>query len=108
MTEPVKVLPLTLEAAGKSVPIRVKTVVGKRFVTRFGEDADYWSEPQFTLEKTDADWAVTHHARAKHETLLNGKAVIGSQRVTDGDVLAVGREAKGLIKLPLKVRIETL
>ncbi len=106
-SEPVKVSPLTLEAAGESVAIHVKTVVSKSIVTRFGEDAKFWSEPQFTLEKTDAGWSVSHHARAKHETLLNGKAVTGSQPVTDGDQLAVGNEAKEIVRLPLKVRIGT-
>ena len=37
--------------------------------------------------------------------ILNGKAITGTQPVKTGDELAVGREAKGIIKLPLKVSI---
>jgi hypothetical protein len=51
------------------------------------------------------EWAVVHKPGAKNETLLNGKAVSGSQPVKDGDQLAVGREAKGIVKLPLKVKV---
>ena len=83
----------------------MNAVVGKSVVGKFGEDAQFWSEPQFTLEKTDAGWSVIHHPGAKNETILNGKAVTGSQPLADGDVLAVGRESKGIVKLPLNVKI---
>ena len=82
------------------------TVIGKSSVKQFGKDATFWSEPQFSLEREGTDWAVTHHPKAKNETLLNGKAVTERQTVKDGDVLAVGRESKGIIKLPLTVRIK--
>ena len=106
-TEPAKASTLTLEADGESVSIHMETDVGTSIVGKFGEDAQFWSEPQFTLEKTDAGWSVTHHPGAKNETMLNGKAVTGSQPLADGDVLAVGRESKGIVKLPLTVRMGT-
>ena len=85
--------------------IRIKTRVGKSNVTQFGDDAKFWANPQFTLEKEEDVWMVHHDSSAKNETLLNGKAVSGSQPVKDGDQLAVGREAKGIVKLPLKVKV---
>ncbi len=65
----------------------------------------YWSEPQFKLLQASGRWTVLHHDDAQNDTLLNGKAVKGSQPLKDGDQLAVGRESKKVIKLPLKVRI---
>ena len=86
--------------------VRNKTSLGKSAVSKFGEDAAVWSEPQFTLEKNETGaWEVHHDSAATNETLLNGKAVTDPELVKNGDELAVGREAKGIVKLPLKVRI---
>ena len=98
---------LTLEGPdGGSMSVRVTTAVGKSVASQFGEDAQFLSEPQFTLEKTEAGyWVVLHDSKAKNETLLNGKAVKVSESLKDADELAVGRESKGIIKLPLKIKI---
>ena len=89
-----------------SITLKIKTAIGKTAVVDFGEDAKFWSEPQFTLDlPLDGKWRVTHDSNAKNETLLNGKAVTKPEAINDGDELAVGRESKGIIKLPLKVRI---
>ena len=85
--------------------IRIKTTLGKSVLSKFGEDSQFCSEPQFTLETKGKDWVVEHHPKAKNETLLNGKAVSSPTTLKNGDQLAVGRESKGIIKLPLKVRI---
>jgi serine/threonine protein kinase len=102
-----RVSSLSLEApTGGSITVRIKTSLGKSTVSKFGEDAQFWSEPQFTLGKNETGaWEVHHDSGAQNETLLNGKAVTGSEAVKDGDELAVGRESKGIIKLPLKVSI---
>ena len=102
----VAVSTLVLEGPTRqTITVRINTSVGKSTVSRLGKDAQFWSEPQFTLKRTGADWKVTHAKRAQNETLLNGKAVTGSQPVKHGDQLAVGREAKGIVKLPLIVKI---
>lgn len=90
---------------GKQLSVRMKTALGEKTLAQFGEDSQYFSEPQFTLETNGEEWVVTHHRRAKNETLLNGKAVSSPATLKNGDELAVGREAKGIIKLPLKVQI---
>ena len=101
-----EVVSLVLESQdGANLTVRIKTSLGKSTVSKFGEDAQFWSEPQFTLDRTGTDWKVTHDSNAKHETMLNGKAVTGSQPVKNGDQLAVGNEARGIVKLPLKVSI---
>jgi hypothetical protein len=90
---------------GGSLTVNINTKIGKSAVTQFGEDSQFWSEPQFALERTGVEWVVVHSPSAQNETLLNGKAVSGSHPVKDGDQLAVGREAKGIVKLPLKVKL---
>ena len=85
--------------------IRIKTRLGKSNVAQFGKEAQFWANVQFILDKQGDGWVVAHDKNAPNDTLLNGKAVTGSQPLKDGDVLAVGRESKGIIKLPLKVRI---
>ena len=91
--------------AGGSISIHVRTLVGQSTVDSFGEDAQFWDDPQFTLMPVPAGWAVLHNSSAKHETLLNGRTLTGSQPLKNGDQLAVGRESKGIIKLPLRVGI---
>ena len=89
-----------------SIHINVETKVGKDIVSQFGDESRFWSEPQLKLSKVPTGWAVLHlEKKDGHETLLNGKAVKGSQPLKDGDQLAVGSESRGISKLPLKVRI---
>jgi hypothetical protein len=39
-----------------------------------------------------------------NETLVNGRALTEARVLSQGDLIAVGREAKGVAKLPLTVR----
>lgn len=88
---------------GKDLCVGIRTSVGKHLLSRFGDDAKYSDDVQFVLERDAAGWFVSP-VPTKNETLLNGKAVKERTAVSDGDVLAVGREAKGVVKLPLTVR----
>jgi hypothetical protein len=46
---------------------------------------------------------VSPNADAVNETLLNGQALRAPQALRQGDQIAVGRQAKGVVKLPLTV-----
>ena len=97
---------ISLEANGQSMTFRIKQTIGKITVGKFGEDSQFWSDPQFTIEKTpEGGWMVTHDPNAINATMLNGKTITGSQALANGSQLAVGNEAKGVIKLPLTVTI---
>ena len=97
---------ISLEANGQSMTFRIKQTIGKSTVGKFGEDSQFWSDPQFTIEKTpEGGWMVTHDPNATNATILNGKTIAGSQALSNGNQLAVGNEAKGVIKLPLTVTI---
>ena len=60
---------------------------------------------QLVLERLpDRRWQVAPVAGTPNETLVNGEAIVAPRPLRDGDVLAVGRQAKGITKLPLTVR----
>ena len=90
---------------GRSLQVAVRTEIGKHLARQFGEDAEYWDVRQVALERlADRRWQVVPMADTANETLLNGEVLTGPRPVHDGDVLAVGRKAKGITKLPLTVR----
>ena len=90
---------------GKALQLGVRTQLGKHVVRQFGADAEFWDATQCTLERLpDGRWRVTPAPGTANETLLNGEVLAAPQPLADGDVLAVGRKAKGIVKLPLRVR----
>lgn len=91
--------------SGKSIVMHMKTVIGRVVCRQFGEDSQFWTDPQFTLNRDGEEWVVVPDGSAKNETMLNGVAITSSQTLKDGDELAVGRESKGILKLPLAVKI---
>jgi pSer/pThr/pTyr-binding forkhead associated (FHA) protein len=79
--------------------------VGKHLATQFGADAEFLDARQFVLERaSDRQWRVSPLAGTPNETLVNGEAVVAPRILKDGDVIAVGRQAKKIAKLPLTVR----
>ena len=52
----------------------------------------------------DGIWWLTPVAGTTNETLLNGEAVTEPRPLREGNVIAVGRAAKGIAKLPLTAR----
>ena len=90
---------------GRALAIGVRTVVGKHLVRQFGADAEFWDAEQCVLDRLpDRRWQLTPGTATANETLLNGDVLTAPQPLRDGDVIAVGRKAKGIIKLPLTVR----
>jgi len=71
-----------------------------------GEDAKFFFAMQFTVDReASGNWQVLHNSAATNQTMLNGKAVDSMATLKAGDVLGVGNEAKGIVKLPLTVRL---
>jgi serine/threonine protein kinase len=94
-----------LAPSGRSFRIRVRTEVGKALLQQFGPDAGFWDSRQCVIERNaGGQWTVTAISSTTNETLVNGRALTGSIVLSQGDLIAVGREAKGLAKLPLTVR----
>jgi hypothetical protein len=92
-------------AGGQTLQVGVRTELGKHLARQFGGDAEFWDARQCVLERLpDRRWQVVPVPTAANETLLNGEILVGPRPVHDGDVLAVGRKAKGIVKLPLTLR----
>ncbi|HEX6040540.1 serine/threonine protein kinase [Longimicrobium sp.] len=90
---------------GHAIALGVRTPLGKHMVRQFGEDFAVWDAEQAVVERgQDGAWTLTPAAGTTNETLLNGAAITSPQPLHDGDVIAVGRAAKGIAKLPLTAR----
>jgi eukaryotic-like serine/threonine-protein kinase len=90
---------------GRSVQIGVRTELGKALVRQFGADGEFWDNRQCVLERRGGgQWVVTPIAATTNETLVNGKTLTAPHALRDGDLIAVGRQEKGVVKLPLTAR----
>ncbi|HEU4456527.1 MAG TPA: protein kinase [Longimicrobium sp.] len=91
--------------SGQAMTVGVRTPLGKHIVRQFGDDFNVWDAEQAVVERgPDGVWQVTPVVGTTNETLLNGAAITSPQPLREGDVIAVGREAKGIAKLPLTAR----
>jgi hypothetical protein len=105
-TPPVHVGKLVLESVsspGQNLSMSVSTKVGKRLCKGMGEDYKFLDDEQMEVIKTDSGWQVSPNASAKNETLLNTEAITTTQDLKEGDILAVGRVAKGVSKMEMRV-----
>lgn len=93
---------------GDSADLRLTTRLQQSSVRRFGDAARFWDNNwQATLQKRSDGWYVVPNPGAPNDTLLNGKKIVSGKKLRAGDELAVGRAAKGIVKLPLTVSFET-
>ena len=90
--------------AGRAIQLGVRTEIGKQLARQFGSDAEFWDARQCVIERRpDRQWQIAPITGTANETLLNGEVLTAPQPLREGDVIAVGRKAKGIIKLPLRV-----
>ena len=86
------------------ITANITTSFGKHTLRNVGgNDAQFADPQQFTLAKEDGKWFVVPNMKATNETLLNGRQVTDRTVLEVGDQLAVGREAKGIVKMPMTV-----
>jgi hypothetical protein len=72
---------------------------------QFGAEAEFWDDRQCLLDRgTGGQWTLAAIGPTTNETLVNGETLIGSRPLSSGDLIAVGRAAKGIAKLPLTVQ----
>lgn len=101
--------PVELAAdGGKVLMCGIRTDVGKHVCSGLGDDAKYMHDTkQFTLipDEKCGTWLLEPNLAAKNQTIINGKAVTAPVTLNVGDVVGVGNESKGIVKLPLTVRL---
>jgi serine/threonine protein kinase len=90
---------------GRSLQIGVRTELGKALVRQFGPDSEFWDNRQCVLERhSGRQWVISPVAGTANETLVNGAALTAPRPLRQGDRIAVGRQAKGIVKMPLTAR----
>jgi len=93
---------------GRSLQIGVRTELGKSLVRQFGPDSEFWDNRQCVLERhSGRQWVISPVAGTTNETLVNGAALTAPRPLRQGDRIAVGRQAKGIAKMPLTARALT-
>ncbi len=93
-----------LSPDGRAMQIGVRTELGKALVRQFGPDGEFWDNRQCVLERRGRQWVVSPVAGTTNETLVNGETLTAPRALWHGDRIAVGRQAKGVIKMPLTAR----
>ena len=73
---------------------------------KLGEDGIFWDKNwQFSLERRNQDWVLIPNSAPTNDTLVDGVAVTTEMVLSDGILLSVGNQAKGIQKTPLTVRL---
>ena len=90
---------------GRSMQVGIRTELGKTLLRQFGPDGDFWDSRQCVLDRQSGrQWVLSPVDGTTNETLVNGQALLAPRPLRQGDVIAVGRQAKGIAKMPLTVR----
>jgi serine/threonine protein kinase len=90
---------------GRTLQIGVRTELGKALLRQFGQDSEFWDNRQCVLERhSGGQWVVSPVAGTTNETLVNGTTLMAPRPLRQGDQIAVGRQAKGVVKMPLTAR----
>jgi serine/threonine protein kinase len=90
---------------GRALQIGVRTELGKALVRQFGSDGEFWDDRQCILERgVGRQWSVFPVEGTTNDTLINGQTLRAPRVLRQGDRIGVGREDKGVIKMPLTAR----
>jgi len=96
---------VVLGAGGETLSVGVTTIVGRRLLQRFGDDARFAASEQFRLCREGNSWFVEHMPSASNETLVNGIKVVSQTAINTGDRLSVGNSSKEVERLQLKIEL---
>ncbi|HVI80246.1 MAG TPA: protein kinase [Candidatus Acidoferrum sp.] len=90
---------------GRSLKIGVRTELTRSLLEKLGSDAHYWDQRQCILDRnSEGQWVLLPVVHTVNETIVNGLTITAPTVLRDGDTIAVGRAAKGILKMPLVVR----
>jgi len=92
-------------SSGRSLRIGVRTELTRSLMEQLSPEAHFWDVRQCVIDRnSQGQWVLTPAEVTVNETLLNAAAVTRPVLLSAGDSIAVGREAKGVVKMPLTVR----
>src|SRR5688572_400041 len=68
--------------------------VGRRVTDGLTVDwDDEVSRVHAVMERTEGEWSIVDDGRSRNGTFLNGERIAGRRRLTDGDIVRIGRTA---------------
>lgn len=102
---PTKTAVKLTSAGGKSVVFRTHQSLGSDVLRSLDEEGRFFETHHFDLIPEGLAWYVVPCTGTGNELLLDGKAVSEKMEIKGGSILAVGRQAKGVQKCPLKVEV---
>ncbi len=87
---------LVLSSTGKPLKININTAIGKSVLKQsVGEESQYFSDPQFQINKTNDGWHLIPNNAAVNKTVVNGKIASGQVRLNLNDRIGiVGKSGK--------------
>lgn len=92
-------------SGGRSLRIGVRTELTRSLMEQLDPEAHFWDVRQCVVDRnSEGQWVLTPVEMTVNETLLNAGAVRAPVLLSAGDSIAVGRQAKGVVKMPLTVR----
>jgi hypothetical protein len=96
---------LLLSGDGQRLSLNINLRANQHWATKvFGEDGRLWDRHwQMEFVRRDASWYVVPNPRAVNDSLLNGGLLRGEAELKHGDIIAVGRASKNIIKTTLTV-----
>ncbi len=99
---------LVLSGGSHQLKLNVETPLGKYAWAPAGDEAKrFLDERQCVITRNDAgQWTVEPNTSAPNETMVDGKAITEATVLQEGTELAVGREVKGIVKIPMIVAFE--
>jgi serine/threonine protein kinase len=92
-------------SSGRCLRIGVRTELTRSLLEQLGPEAHFWDVKQCVIDRdSQGQWFLTPAEVTVNETLLNTATVTRPVLLSAGDSIAVGRQAKGVVKMPLTVR----
>ena len=89
---------------GTELSIGARVVLGRVVLAKFGDAAKYAANEQFIIDRAEDKWFVEACAETPNDTMLNGTLLSGRMNLDVGDVIALGKAARGKTVLELTVR----
>jgi hypothetical protein len=102
-SQPYQPKTLVLSSAGRPLTINVDTKIGKYSLQQsLGDAAQYFSDMQFDLRKSNDGWYLSPNTTAINRTIINGAVVTKPTRIKINDQIGVvGKSGRQIV--PLKI-----
>jgi hypothetical protein len=92
----------------KLYSVSVDRAFGKNEFKDLHSDSQYFSNPQFRLFNVSDVWFIEHCGTATNQTILDGLKLDSPIALKEESIICVGNLNKGILKLPLTLRLKSI